>query len=275
MPILRRLGTMVVHALPGLSIQHDLGLAHRLGASCVEILPDFGALPDPVEIGRLIRGEGLILHSMHGCWGSRTIAAERVDLGAIAAASRSAGCEDIERCVEWLAAAGGSNLVVHPGGLSDAQDFQARRAALLESLTRLAEFASSSPVVICVENMPPGVFPGSRMHDLATLVAEIDHPHLGLALDTGHAHIMSNPVEETLAAGSWLRTTHVHDNDGRTDSHLPPGLGTLDFTAWIKAINAIGYSGPIMLECIRQIRQRPAILTDAFLQTLRDMTGAD
>ena len=86
--------------------------------------------------------------------------------------------------------------------------------------------------MICVENMPPGVHPGSRMADLAALLVELAEPGLALALDTGHANLGEGVVHETVAAGSLLATTHVHDNNGRQDSHLPPGHGTIDWAAW-------------------------------------------
>src|SRR5439155_3124318 len=111
-------------------------------------------------------------------------------------------------------------------GLSDPARFDARRAALAEGLKELADHARGSGVIVCVENMPPGVHPGSRMADLAGLVAELGRPELALALDTGHAHIAASVVGETLAGGSLIRTTHVHDNNGRQDSHEPPALGT-------------------------------------------------
>ncbi len=69
-----------------------------------------------------------------------------------------------------------------------------------------------------------------------------------------------------------LRTTHVHDNDGRQDTHLPPGLGTLDWPAWLEALDAIDYRGPILLECIRHLRNDPASLNDALLERLRRLT---
>ncbi len=126
---------------------------------------------------------------------------------------------------------------------------------------------------ICVENMPPGVFPGSRMADLAKLVAEIDRREVGLALDTGHAHISNSPHAETLAAGHNLFTTHVHDNNGRADSHLPPGSGTIDWEAWIEALDEIEYRGPIVLECIRHLRERPESLDGALVKRVDDWKG--
>ena len=96
------------------------------------------------------------------------------------------------------------------------------------------------------------------MADLAALLVELDHPQLALALDTGHAHLAASPARETLSAGRLLATTHVHDNNGRQDSHEPPGHGTIDWPAWGRALDSVGYHGPIMLECIRHIRHNPS-----------------
>ena len=104
--------------------------------------------------------------------------------------------------------------VVHPGGLSDPDEQEHRRAAR-RGPVRLADHARGQGVLVCVENMPPGVHPGSRMTDLAALLRELAHPQLALALDTGHANLGEGLVHETRAAGSLLATTHVHDNDGR------------------------------------------------------------
>ena len=86
--------------------------------------------------------------------------------------------------------------------------------------------------MICVENMPPGVHPGSRMADLADLLGELNHPGLRLALDTGHANLNGGVAAELWRPAGLLATTHVHDNNGRQDTHLPPGHGTVDWTEW-------------------------------------------
>ena len=139
---------------------------------------------------------------------------------------------------------------------------------LASGLWELAEHARGSGVIACVENMPPGVHPGSRMAELAELLRELNHPHLALALDTGHANLTASPTEETLAAGSLLATTHVHDNNGRQDSHDPPGHGTIDWPEWGRALEAIGYRGPILLECIRFLRHNPSSFKPEVLAAL-------
>jgi len=268
----RPLGTMVAYGFAPGGLATDLAIARRLGASVVEAFPDWRTLPDPVAFRDEVSAAGLAVHSAHGCWGGQSIRAARVDLGEPDARARAEAVDDLKRCVDWLAAAGGTCLVVHPGGLSDPEQTGARRDALKRGLTALADHASGTGVVLCVENMPPGVFPGSRTADLAALAAEIARPEVALALDTGHAHIAATPRDETLAAGRWLRTTHVHDNDGRQDTHLPPGLGTLDWASWAAALDEIEYEGPVMLECIRHLRRRPETQSDDLIARLKRLT---
>jgi sugar phosphate isomerase/epimerase len=261
---------MVTYGYPDLPLDAELELAIWIGASVLEILPEWKQYPDPAVVSRHAADRGLVIHSAHGCWGGRTIRASRVDLGATDRSVHDESVADLKRCVDWLEAAAGTHLVVHPGGLSDPAEARPRRAALARGLLELAEHASGSKVIVCVENMPPGVHPGERMAELAELLEELGQSNLRLALDTGHANLISSAALETCAAGSLLATTHVHDNDGRHDSHDPPGQGTIDWTDWGHALDSTGYEGPVLLECIRAIRQNRATYKP---ETLAGITG--
>lgn len=255
----RKLGTMITYGYSGIPLASELDLAIHLGAEAVEILPDWPACPDPRPLGPLIADRGLAIHSAHGCWGGQAIKASRVDLGQTDPAGHRESVDDLKRCIDWLEAAGGTYLVIHPGGLSLPEQRSERRACLARGLLELDEHAVGSHVVVCVENMPPGVYPGSRMGELHELLHELDRPRLALALDTGHAQISADLHAETVAAGALLATTHVHDNDGRKDSHDAPGRGTIDWTLWANTLDHVGYQGLIMLECVRQLREDPSL----------------
>ncbi|WP_246196492.1 sugar phosphate isomerase/epimerase family protein [Aquisphaera giovannonii] len=254
----RQLGTMITCGYPNLTPQSELDLAASIGAELLEILPDWRSFPDVGPLRRAAQDRGLRIRNVHGCWGGQSIKARRVDLGSVDAAIHRESIDDLRRCIDWLEAAGGTHLIIHPGGLSEADERQARRGQLARGLVELAELAAGGGMCLCVENMPPGVHPGSLMADLHDLVRELSHPAIALALDTGHAHISADVVGETLAAGHHLATTHVHDNDGRRDSHDPPGHGTIAWPAWAEALDRIRYEGPIVLECIRQLREDPS-----------------
>lgn len=262
---------MVAYGFPRGEVGIDLGLAARIGASVLEVLPHWSSFPDPVEMGRRAADGGFRIHSAHGTWGGTTIRAGRVDLGSTDPVVAAESLEDLRRCLDWLAAAGGTHLVVHPGGFSDPADSASRRAALVQALGSLADHVAGAGLVVCVENMPCGVHPGERMADLAAIVAELGRAEVALCLDTGHAHIVANPARETRAAGSLLRSTHVHDNTGR-DLHDPPGRGTIDWDAWAESLDEIEYRGPVMLECIRALRRDPSAIDAAFLALLDRLT---
>jgi sugar phosphate isomerase/epimerase len=259
---------MVTYGYRTIELVDELELAASLRASVLEILPGWSAFPDPVELAVRVEYQGFTVHSAHGCWGGQTIRASRVDLGSTDPTTHRESIDDLMRCVDWLAAAKGSCLVVHPGGLSFEHEYHERQAALGQALVHLADHARPAGIRICVENMPPGVHPGSKMTDLAELLLELNHTHLALALDTGHANLGNGVATETQAAGSLLATTHVHDNDGRQDTHLPPGQGTIDWPAWGRALDSIGYAGPVMLECIRRLREEPSSYRPAALEGL-------
>ena len=278
-PIRRPLGTMIVYGYPKAELTGELAIAHRIGASLLEILPDWRSEPDPLELVARVEDAGLAIHSAHGCWGGQSIRARQVDLGSLETTTRLESIEDIKRCVDWLWSARGTFLVVHPGGLSDSTEHSDRRGALVESLRTLSPIAKAAKVVVCVENMPPGVYPGSKMTDLASIVEEVDSPSVALAMDTGHASIASSddPSLETMtrAAGRLLATTHVHDNNGRQDLHWPPGLGGIDWDGWVKHLDEIDYRGPIMLECIRHLRSNSGCIDKELVERLGKMTGLE
>ncbi len=180
---------MVVYGDRRGDVGFDLKIAAEIGAAHVEALPNWRLYPDPATLRSRLVEFGLTLHRAHACWGGQAIQADRVDLGDPDPDVALASLGDLKRCVDWLAAAEGTFLVVHPGGISDPAQFSIRREALSRGLLALAVHAQGTRVRVCVENMPPGVYPGSRMADLAALLAELDRPELALAFDTGHAHL--------------------------------------------------------------------------------------
>jgi sugar phosphate isomerase/epimerase len=266
---------MVTYGFPDIHFHAELLIANEIGASVVEILPDWARLPDPRAILAPLVDHQLTVHSAHGCWGQRTIRAHRVDLGSPDKSVSRDSIDDLKTCADWLSQARGTYLVVHPGGFSDPAEQERRTECLTTALLELADHARHANIIICVENMPPGVHPGSSMSDLHAIVSSLDHPALALALDTGHANLTSSVAHETAAAGNKLATTHVHDNNGRQDSHEPPGHGTIDWNQWATALDQIDYHGPVMLECIKRLRQDRSLFRADPLRSLAKFSPID
>ena len=63
-------------------------------------------------------------------------------------------------------------------------------------------------------------------------------------------------VDAIETVSEHLIATHVHDNRGRTDDHLVPFDGTIDWPAALTAVQKVGYDGPLMLEIAAHGRRR-------------------
>jgi sugar phosphate isomerase/epimerase len=101
----------------------------------------------------------------------------------------------------------------------------------------LVERAASLPVKFAVEN----VFE-EHPSSLKRLFDALNSPHVGYCLDAGHAHLFSEvPLKEWIEMlGPHLFETHIHDNHGEADEHLPVGQGSIDFEEIFSAVKAQG-----------------------------------
>ncbi len=88
----------------------------------------------------------------------------------------------------------------------------------------------------------------NTVQEALALLSEIDHPALGLVVDTFHVNIeersWTEPFREAAAAG---RLWHVHLGD---NNRLPPGRGLIDFGAIVGALRDVGYAGFLSAELL-------------------------
>ena len=147
---------------------------------------------------------------------------------------------------------------------------QDTRAAARRSIEELMRLAQPLGVRVAVEVLPNELSrAGSLVHFVEEDVKLDDVAEdAGICLDFGHAHIDGDVVEAIETVSEHLIATHVHDNAGRSDDHLLPFDGTIDWPSALTAVQKIGYDGPLMLEInargttketlarARQVRQR-------------------
>ena len=175
----------------------------------------------------------------------------------------------LEGLVAYAAEIGAETVVYHGRALPDEPASQDRLLAETRSLARLAERAERLDVMIAIENLSP-VYPGPELlchtpMTLRALVHRIASPCIGICLDLGHAHVAAE-LKHT-ALDHYVRGVldtvvlfHVHDNLGarrdraappgldplRLDLHLPPGRGTIDWSALSSRL--VAHDAPIVLE---------------------------
>jgi sugar phosphate isomerase/epimerase len=120
------------------------------------------------------------------------------------------------------------------------------RAAAKRSVEELLAIAEPLGVRIAVEVIPNEL---SRAGSIVHFV-EHDLEDVGICLDFGHAHLDGDVVDAVETVSEHLIATHVHDNRGRSDDHLLPFDGTIDWAATLLAVQKVGYEGPFMFEIV-------------------------
>ena len=131
------------------------------------------------------------------------------------------------------------------------------RGSLLRSLEELTPVAARHGVQLAVEVIPNELSTPSALVDV--LESDIDTTVLGICMDVGHARIMGDVVEAIETCSGHVITTHLHDNRGRSDDHLVPGKGVIDWEATTLALQKVGYDGVWMFE-LAVSAERRAIL---------------
>ena len=120
------------------------------------------------------------------------------------------------------------------------------RAAARRSVEDIVKAAEPLGVRVAVEVIPNEI---SRAGSLVHFVEEdLDGLGVGICLDFGHAHIDGDVVDAVETVSEHVIATHLHDNRGRSDDHLMPMEGTIDWAGALTAVQKIGYDGPLIFE---------------------------
>ena len=68
------------------------------------------------------------------------------------------------------------------------------------------------------------------------ILEKFNSPYLGVCFDTGHANLTGRFKEEFLILKDKIFTFHIHDNDGKSDSHLALGEGNIQWEKILKLL---------------------------------------
>ena len=206
----------------------------------------------------------LRLHSMHapiardyvhGTW------KDNLSLAAHDEPRRKAAVEEALATLEVAAVVPYSTLVLHAGvpePFGSAADNHL--ASMVKSLEELAPAAERHGVRLAVEVIPNALSTASALVHLVE--SDIEAATLGICMDVGHARLMGDVVDAIETCSGHLITTHLHDNRGRSDDHLVPGKGVIDWDATVLAFQKIGYDGVWMFE-LMATAERKAMLEQA------------
>lgn len=170
---------------------------------------------------------------------------------------RAASLTETMGAMEAAAAVGAKKITLHPAFING----MGRRAVplaeelALESLDALAVKAQELKLQICLENLSPNFGYGDRPASLHKLLER--RPDISMTLDLAHAFLWGGQTAiHTFfkTCGSRIKHTHISDNYGNTDEHLPLGCGGMDFVKIVQVMKQYGYDETITFEIFAKDR---------------------
>lgn len=200
------------------------------------------------ELGHWFRDSSLQLHSLHSplysddVWG-RSGPNAVMDITEPLKARRIAVVDEIKRALEVAETVPCRYLVQHIGASEQEVD-QRKLDAAFSSLDEIKSFAGQRGVEVLLENIPNELSSAVRLNDFLTQT----HLNLNYCFDIGHAHMGNGVKAEFELMKERIRSTHLHDNDGRSDLHLFPGKGSIDWKEAMRLLRSRADQYPLLLE---------------------------
>ncbi len=146
------------------------------------------------------------------------------------------------------------------------------RALYKQRFTQCAEVLAKYNVRLGLEFLGPLEFRKKfkyefiwRMNDMLELAKECG-PNVGLLLDVWHWHLAGGTTQDIINAGRQ-RIVHVHFSDApnlppeqiRDNERLLPGEGIIDLTAFLRALQQIGYRDAVSVEVFGRLKNVPPL----------------
>jgi sugar phosphate isomerase/epimerase len=204
-----------------------------------------------VELGHWFRDSDLKLHSIHApmyndeIWG-RSGPHSVITITEPLKGVRIKMVDEIKRALELAETIPFRYMIQHIGVSGEEYDDRKIDAAFT-ALEELSLFARQRGVEILLENIPNALSSAERLRQFI----EITHLDLNFVFDVGHANLAGNVENEFDIMKDRIRSTHIHDNDGKEDKHLFPFLANGGAVNWNKTMSLLRSRAdqyPLLLE---------------------------
>jgi sugar phosphate isomerase/epimerase len=203
------------------------------------------------ELGHWFRDSELKLHSLHSPMYSDTIWGRSgphalITITEPIKSKRLPMVEEIKRALEIAEDIPFKYLVQHMGVGGEEFDMHKVDAAF-SALEELKLFAGGRGVEVLLENIPNELCSAERLLQFE----ELTHVGLNYCLDTGHANMHEGVAPAFDLMKEKIRSTHVHDNNGKDDLHLFPFIsegGTINWKSTMDLLRSRDGQYPLLLE---------------------------
>jgi sugar phosphate isomerase/epimerase len=208
------------------------------------------------ELGHWFRESELKLHSLHSpmyndtLWG-RSGPHSIVTITEPVKNKRLPMVDEIKRALEIAEVIPFKYLIQHVGVSGEEYDM-AKVDAAFSSLEEISLFARGRGVEVLLENIPNALSSAERLLQFE----ELTHIGLNYCLDVGHANMNEGVAAAFNLMKDKIRSTHIHDNNGKDDVHLFPMIhegGTVNWKETMGLLRSREDQYPLLME----LKDRP------------------
>lgn len=210
------------------------------------------------ELGHWFRDSELKLHSLHApmyndtIWG-RSGPHSVINIAQPVKSVRLGMVDEIKRALEIAEEVPFKYLIQHLG--VSGEEFDMRKVdGAFAALEELTIFGRQRGVEILLENIPNELSTAERLLQFN----ELTHLNMNFVFDTGHANMQEGVEPAFELMKPRIRSTHIHDNNGKDDVHLFPLMsegGTIDWKRAMELLRGCGDQFPLLLE----LKEKPEI----------------
>ena len=231
------------------------------------------------ELGHWFRDSELRVHSLHSpmytddVWG-RSGPHAVITITEPVKNVRIQMADEIKRAIEIAETVPFRYFIQHLG--VSGEEFDERKIDFaFSALEDLRLFAQQRGVELLLENTPNEFSSAERL----LTFFELTHMKLNVCLDVGHAHLNEGVETAYRMLKPRIRSTHIHDNDGKLDSHLFPlmaGEGTIDWRRTMDLLRSTPEQYPLVLE-LREVEgmHQPIKVAASLLERLEGLPAPD
>ena len=220
---------------------------------------DYRDRPQINELGHWFRASELKLHSLHSpmysddVWG-RSGPNSHITITEPVKSKRLLMVEEIKRALDIAEVIPFRYLIQHLGVSNEEYDERKIEAAFT-ALEEINLFARERGVEVLLENIP------NQLSSAERLISFLEQTHLKMnfCLDVGHANMKEGVSTAYTILKGRIRSTHLHDNNGKEDSHLWPFFsdgGSIDWKAAMALLRSGAGDYPLLLE-LREFPEFP------------------
>ena len=124
-------------------------------------------------------------------------------------------------------------------------DYDKAKVDFIELCKKMAEVAAKHQIVIAIESLNSTETNFiNTLKEAAEIVKEVNHANFKLNADIYHMMKESEPPQHIVDAGDMIVHVEIAEKDKRT----VPGVMGDDFRPYFKALQSIGYYGPVFIE---------------------------